>query len=260
MIRKTLSKIKEATFCIELPNKNANDMPTPAGSGFFISPDGWFVTAAHVVMRKNGSPRPDANKAFLTKEGNGDNPGPMCHHVTLEYLIPKLDIALLKVNFEKNSDKEWLNGKTEFPFIKISTANLEMGEPVYSFGYPLSSYGIIKPGELGYIKLSPRVTSAVISSDLETNAPIMGENAPKYYVLDKALNYGNSGGPIVSTKTGNVHAICSSFQPVAIKQPHLMDTDGKPMNIVIPSIYGVVSSFDNMDIIELLKSLHVPVE
>ncbi|WP_331270720.1 hypothetical protein [Methanococcus maripaludis] len=135
-----------------------------------------------------------------------------------------------------------------------------MGEPVYSFGYPLSSYEISKSGDMGFVKLSPRVTSAVISSNLETTSLAVSENDPKYYVLDKALNYGNSGGPIVSTKTGNVYAICSSFQPVTIKQPHLKDKLGKPMKIIIPRLYGVVSSFDNKEIINLFKSLNVTVE
>ena len=46
---------------------------------------------------------------------------------------------------------------------------------------------------------------------------------PQVYALDKALNYGNSGGPIVATDTGKVHAFCSRFQPVGILQPHISD-------------------------------------
>ncbi|WP_459201741.1 S1 family peptidase [Methanococcus sp. CF] len=260
MIRKTLPKVKEATFCIELPNKSARGMPTPAGTGFFISPDGWFVTAAHVVTNENGSPRTDFTKSLLTKESNDNTKVTLCKYVTLKYLLPELDIALLKVDFEKNSDQEWLIGKTGFPFINISTAPLEMGEPVYSFGYPLSSYGVFESGHLGFIKLRPRVTSAIISSELETDSMILNENDPKHYVLDKALNYGNSGGPIISTKTGHVHAICSSFQPVTLNQPHLKDNNGKSMKIIIPSLYGIVSSFDNKNIINLLKFLNIPVE
>jgi len=60
----------------------------------------------------------------------------------------------------------------------------------------------------------------------------------KIYVLDKALNYGNSGGPIIAVATGHVQALCSRFQPVMIPQPHLKDQKGKPPYIVIPSLYG----------------------
>ncbi|MBA2862992.1 serine protease [Methanococcus maripaludis] len=258
MIKNTLSNVMAATFCIELPNEKAGGMPTPAGSGFFISPDGWFVTAAHVIMDKNGSPRKDLNKSFLVKEQNATDPKKMCQHISSGSVFSGSDIALLKVDFEKNSDKEWLNGKTEFPYVKVSTKRLEMGDEVYSFGYPLSSYGIIKPGELGYIKLSPRVTSAIISSNFDSN--VKGVFGPKNYVLDKALNYGNSGGPIIATETGHAHAICSRFQPLVVPQQHLKDNKGNPLPIMIPSLYGVVSSFNNKEIIGHLMSLNIPIE
>jgi len=135
-----------------------------------------------------------------------------------------------------------------------------MGEPVYSFGYPLSSYEISKSGDMGFVKLSPRVTSAVISSNLETTSLAVSENDPKYYVLDKALNYGNSGGPIIATETGHAHAICSRFQPLVVPQQHIKDNNGNPLPIMIPSLYGVVSSFNNKDIIGFLMSLDIPIE
>uniref|UniRef100_A9A7L7 Chymotrypsin serine protease, family S1 n=1 Tax=Methanococcus maripaludis (strain C6 / ATCC BAA-1332) TaxID=444158 RepID=A9A7L7_METM6 len=259
MIKNTLSKVMAATFCIELPNEKAKGMPTPVGTGFFISPDGWFVTAAHVIMDKKGFPRKDLDKTFLIKEQNSDDPKKTCQYVSPGPIFPRSDIALLKVDFEKNSVKEWLDKKTEFPFIKVSTGRLEMGDEVYSFGYPLSSYGIIKSGQLGYTKLSPRVTSAIISSNFDTNI-VKGAGSPKNYVLDKALNYGNSGGPIVSTETGHAHAICSRFQPLVVPQQHIKDNNGNPLPIMIPSLYGVVSSFDNKDIIGYLMSLDIPIE
>ncbi|ABR54075.1 chymotrypsin serine protease, family S1 [Methanococcus vannielii SB] len=257
MIKNTILKVMESTFCIELPNKKAGGMPTPVGTGFFISPDGWFVTAAHIVMDKNGSIRKDLNKAVLIKEQSSNGPKKICQYVSKGNIFSKLDIALLKVDFEKNSNKEWLDKKTEFPFINVSTERLEIGDEVYSFGYPLSSYGIIKPGELGYTKLSPRATSAIISSNFDTNANL---GAPKNYVLDKALNYGNSGGPIIATETGNVHAICSRFQPLIVPQQHIKDSKGNPLPIMIPSLYGVVSSFNDKEIIGFLMSRDIPVK
>ncbi|MBB6402512.1 hypothetical protein HNP92_001835 [Methanococcus maripaludis] len=257
MIKNTLSNVMAATFCIELPNGKAGGMPTPAGTGFFISPEGWFVTAAHVVMDKKGYLRKDLDRAFLIKEQNAKDPKKICQYISPGPIFPGLDIALLKVDFEKNSDKEWLDKKTEFPFIKVSTGCLEMGDEVYSFGYPLSSYGIIKPGEIGYTKLSPRVTSAIISSNFDTNTGVAG---PKNYVLDKALNYGNSGGPIIATETGHAHAICSRFQPLVVPQQHIKDNNGNPLPIMIPSLYGVVSSFNNKDIVGFLMSLDIPIE
>lgn len=88
---------------------------------------------------------------------------------------------------------------------------------------------------------------------------VMSDEDPKVYVLDKALNYGNSGGPIVATETGRVHALCSHFQSVFVPQHHLKDTNGNPMQVMLPSLYGVVSSLSNRQILDLLRSLSVQV-
>ena len=216
MIRRTLAQTKVSTFCVQLPDSGAQGMPTPAGTGFFVSPDGWFVTATHVVKDKDGNVRNDIDSAWLNKENTLDGSGAMCQGVSLEYVDPQLDVALLKVDFAKNKDKDWLKGKKSFPFIEVSRRQLEEGEPVYSFGYPLSEAGIQQqPGlTVGEISLSPRITSAIVSSTFEKTKMVMSSRDENIYVLDKALNYGNSGGPIVAAETGKVHAICLRFQPV----------------------------------------------
>jgi serine protease Do len=61
------------------------------------------------------------------------------------------------------------------------------------------------------------------------------------YVLDKALNYGNSGGPVVNTETGKAFAICSRFQPASFYQ-----SDDPDDFITIPSLYGVATSIGNI--------------
>lgn len=263
MIRNTLKSVVEATFCVQLPNPTQHGMPMPTGTGFFISPDGWFVTAAHVVTKSgssDGEPRDDINQAWLMKESRGLAPGSMCQFLRLEHVLPNFDFALLKVDFKKNANKEWLNGKTEFPHINVSTRQLEMGEPVYSFGYPLSTGSAQKSGSatIGATQLSPRVTSAVVASDIDQTQMVMTDADPKHYVLDKALNYGNSGGPIVASETGNVHALCSRFQPVFIPQHHMKEPGGQVPHVMMPSLYGVVSSLNNEPLIKLLSDLGVP--
>ncbi len=265
-ITRTLVNTQAATFCIELPNKHQHGMPAPTGTGFFVSPDGWFVTAAHVITENNqsdGAIRQDIDQAWLQKETrlSGGLPGAMCQFVSFGHVIPRLDFALLKVDFQQNSNKAWLSGQTSFPFIGISTRQLSEGESVYSFGYPLSNAFAQDHGHMiiGSASLCPRVTSAIVSSTINETRMVMTASDPKVYVLDKALNYGNSGGPIVSAETGRVHAFCSSFQPVFIPQTHLRDANQRPIQIMVPSLYGVVSSLGNPEIVAILQTLQVPI-
>lgn len=199
-----------ATYAVELPNDVLKGMPAPVGTGFFISPDGWFVTAAHVVTqngRSDGPARDDVGEACLMKEPRHECPvGAMCQSLRLEYIDPETDFALLKVDLEANRNKGWMKGKSAFPYIEVSERSLEEGESVYAFGYPLSNSRIIHEDQwmvMAHSSLFPRTTSAIVSSLLEGTTPVWTMPfIPEVYVLDKALNYGNSGGPIVATETG----------------------------------------------------------
>lgn len=265
-IRNTLECTKRATFCVELPDPDKHGMPTPRGTGFFVSPDGWFVTAAHVVTTNgapNGSVREDIDQAWLMKEREPKlgGPGAMCQFVEFGHIIPEIDVALLKVDFEKNAEKEWLKLRRDFPHLKPSARELDDGEEVYAFGYPLSSSSVQANSGMvvGDTALCPRVTSAIVSAKLDQTRMVWTDADPTIYVLDKALNYGNSGGPIVATETGHVHALCSRFQPVGVPQPHLRGPDGSIPQVVIPSLYGVVSRLDNRPLIQLFNELGVAV-
>ncbi len=267
MIRKSLSKTQSATFSILLPDHSKHDMPSPRGTGFFVSPDGWFITAAHVVTKNgksDGEPRDDINNAAIEKEKDFDSNSPIsrptCQFINLEYINPKYDFALLKVDFDKNKEKEWLSGKTSFPYLTISKRQLSVAEPVYSFGYPLSSSFAEKQDNMviGSSSLCPRVTSAIVSSTVEKTKFIMTKNDSKVYVLDKALNYGNSGGPIISVDSGCVHAFCSRFQPVYVPQP-LRDQQGNQLSIMMPSLYGVVISLHNEELLNKFEEYGIEI-
>ena len=49
MIRKTLQRTKQATFAIVIQKRGLFSL----GTGFFVSRDGWFITAAHCVTDIN---------------------------------------------------------------------------------------------------------------------------------------------------------------------------------------------------------------
>jgi hypothetical protein len=264
MIRETLAATKQATFAILLPNPDRNGLPQPIGTGFFVSPEGWLVTAAHVITENNepdGPIRRDLENAYLIRATEHEiRDTEMCKGMSLEFIQPSTDFALLAVDFEANKDRDALESRGHFPYIEVSSRELAEGEPVYSYGYPLSSsFGFaVGQASFGGTELCPRVTSAIVSSKREKTKFIGSPQDPKVYVLDKALNYGNSGGPIIAVETGKVHGLCSSFQPVTIQQPHLSDQEGNSLFIRIPSLYGVVSSLGNPGILAKLRECKVP--
>lgn len=239
-IRDTLKRTKQATWAVLLPHpdQTKKGFPTAVGTGFFVSSDGWFVTAGHVIRedgKTDGPVRNDISKARLEKDpalfGDEFCGRPQLQAVSFKYADTQTDFALLKVDFEANKNKLCFKGKTGFPYIEVSSRELDEGEDIYSFGYPLPQYFIkhVKEGKadlmVGSISLFPRVTSAIISSTLDEAGMVWSSQMPKVYVLDKALNYGNSGGPIVATETGKVHAFCSRFQPLFVPQKHLLMCD-----------------------------------
>jgi S1-C subfamily serine protease len=266
MIRNTLKLTQLATYSVDLPDQNIRGMPSPTGTGFFVSTDGWFITAAHVITkngRADGPVRGDIDQAWLMKEARpGEFMRGMCQAVSFEYIDPPTDFALLKVDFAANADKDYLRDRSGFPYIEVSCRDLEEGEPVYAFGYPLSEANLAVNNQnmvIGHSAHSPRVTSAIVASTMESTKMFSSSEDVKVYVLDKALNYGNSGGPIIATDTGKVHAICSHFQPIYIPQQHHKDSKGKPLWIMIPSLYGIVSSLSNSRILEQLRLRGIPI-
>jgi serine protease Do len=233
-------------------------MPCPVGTGFFVSRAGVFVTAAHVVTQNykpHGPPRDDLDKGWLmTEPPPGDWGRRMCVGMSLVHIDAQHDIAILNVDLAANSDRAWM--PDGFPFVPVTFDELEEAEPVHSFGYPLADATHYDFGEVIYGDplLTPRITSAIVSSKIEKTEMVRGEFLPDIYVLDKALNYGNSGGPIVATATGLVHAVSSRFIPVTIVQ---RASDGKESTLKIPSLYSVAVGLSNSSVRQELERLGV---
>jgi serine protease Do len=258
MIRNTLKYTQAATWAVDV--MAASPVAVPTGTGFFVGENGLFATAWHVI---EGTPA-----HAVSRVPHGDHR----HVVTLEvkdlvFHDAASDFALLRTAPQPTA------GPYELPVpLTISARELDEGEPVYAFGYPLplirdplvlrvgdirgSGFPLdeqIGPGgkPIGDLalsddtrigvpdyRLSPRTTSAIISSQIEyfnTIDPLQENSKRDFYVLDKALNYGNSGGPIIASETGYAHAICTRWQQVKIPQPQ------NRASVEIPSLYGIVT-------------------
>ena len=106
-------------------------------------------------------------------------------------------------------------------------------------------------GALTHTKIVQTITEApryTHTSFFMTNSPKNHEyigpdfspESPKYYVIDKALNYGNSGGSIILKETGKAISVCIKFQPVDIQQDY-------NSHVTIPSLYNVSSPLKNIE-------------
>jgi serine protease Do len=261
IISNTLQRTKQATFAIVIPHTGL----FPLGTGFFVSWDGWFITAAHCVTDINKPDRPvreNIEKAWLMKESKvrlvspADNAphDKIYQNISIEYIDHSTDFALMKVDIKANQNGHPLIEKTGFPFIDISSRELDEGETVYAFNYPISSK-FIRPDPYGSKSFFPRVTSAIVSSTCMRTEIVETNSDAKVYLLDKALNYGNSGGPIIATETGNVHALSSDFLYISNPQDH----EGGSSSIKISSMYCVVASLANPSILQKLNECDIPI-
>lgn len=232
MIGKTLSNTQKATVCVLVPHPDPRykGFPSPVGTGFFVSNRGYLVTARHVISK-------DSRTLYAPNEIQIERPAEdiLSQAVPVSKIVKdwmSFDLALLKI------DDNALNQFADFLQIEFNT--VPEGTEVYSYGYPLPKINVKGAAQfmVGFHYFSPRTTSAIISSHHWYIGPLRGRGFPTHYVIDKALNYGNSGGPIVVCDTGKVISVCLRFQSVLIPQ--------QAIEIEIPSLYGITVSLRNI--------------
>jgi len=131
---------------------------TGQGSGFFISADGYAVTNNHVV---DGADKvevtTDDGKTYTAKVIGTD---------------PRTDVALIKVE-----------GRTDFPFAKLSDGKPRIGDWVLAVGNPFG--------------LGGTVTAGIVSA---SGRDIGNGPYDDFIQIDAPVNKGNSGGPAFNTE------------------------------------------------------------
>ena len=133
-----------------------------SGSGFFISADGYFITNDHVVR--------NAQRVKL-KIGSDVLPAEVVQEDSTR------DLALLKV-------------AGQFKALGISPADAQLGEPVFTIGFP----------DIKLQGTEPKYTDGKVSS-------LAGlKDDPTEYQVSVPVQPGNSGGPLVDA-SGNVRGV-----------------------------------------------------
>lgn len=136
------------------------------GSGFMISADGYLVTNYHVIKNASDIIVKMANK----KEYKGDE-------VTVVGTDPRTDVALLKI---ESDDR--------FPTLTFGNSdNVRVGDWAIAFGNPFQLEGTVTVG----------VISAKGRSDI---ALPEGPDYQSFLQTDAAINFGNSGGPLINIR------------------------------------------------------------
>ena len=130
-----------------------SDYLTASGSGFFVSEDGYLITNAHVVRNA---------RHVKVKSGGSVLPAEVVR------VDETNDLALLKVS-------------GHFIALCISTNDVQLGDPVFTIGFP----------SIDLQGMQPKYTDGKISS----LSGLMDD--PTEYQISVPVQPGNSGGPLV---------------------------------------------------------------
>jgi S1-C subfamily serine protease len=143
------------------------------GSGFFFDPHGHVLTNFHVIQNSN-------QVEVVLATG---------HHLAARVVgtAPALDLAVLQVEVSK---EEYL------PLPLGDSDNLMIGQKVMAVGHPLA--------------LHDTLTVGVVSALGRTLPSLSPELEDEMIQTDAAVNPGNSGGPLISSR-GEVVGIVSAY-------------------------------------------------
>lgn len=143
------------------PDRPSPTPRTSSGSGFFITEDGYILTNKHVV---------EGGERLTVETATGE-----IFEAQLKGTDPYYDVALLKVDADQ-----------KFPALPLgSTEALRIGEWVMAIGNP--------------INFRDSVTVGVVSGK-GRRLEMSPDQLSSYIQTDAAINFGNSGGPLINAQ------------------------------------------------------------
>jgi serine protease Do len=157
------------------------------GTGFIVDPDGWIVTAAHVVIDPKTKAKDGAITVILPKVGDV-----LAEEVLpIDDLLIARDFAVLKVN------------QSNLPHLELGDeGNVEIGSNLTIIGFPLSAM----------FRIPGRIPKFCLAGTLAANAsfPVGKGNFIDTVYFQGVSIKGISGSPVISLDSGKVIGIVST--------------------------------------------------
>ena len=166
---------KAATALIVAVNDTTHSISL--GSGFFVDHDGLLITNAHVVE--------DHTRLFVYVQDRQVFPAP---HVLM--VDSDLDLAALRIPLKDSRIS-----------LKLAQQPPDDGEDVIAVGYPR----ITDILQMGFV-LHPTVVAGYANGLVEGRTRSKGRSTP-FIQTTANFNFGNSGGPLISVGTQEVHGM-----------------------------------------------------
>ena len=188
------------------------------GTGFIVSPDGKFITCAHLYKQ---IPKNELSYLGARVSGRTDEKG-VTHYdrykIKLLEMDEKNDIALMQIISEDEN-------RNFTPIKKFGDAeSVEEGDEVVFMGYPLAT-------ELLAMKFGITMSTnhCIISSVKRRGI----DGSLHFFMIDTHTNNGSSGSPVFSKETGDLIGVVSGRISMKIQSPEKKVLGDIPSNMGI---------------------------
>lgn len=174
------------------------------GTAFLVTPDGYFVTAAHVLHEYKPK---SAQMTVGLRQRSGDISGLWFDVIERDEAH---DLALCKTAVPLESLPRTKNPGTEQPLasLRVSTAEPITGEFIAIAGFPLGSW-------------NPAIQFGTVAATktINPNAGRVPAGQRDLLQISTPGNKGNSGSPVVRLDTGEVIGVIVQAQPAPLLSP-----------------------------------------